>query len=75
MVDVLEILKSWKDDTGSICAKLFLQVSSAADLPSIGEVVGGMKVQPGSFAQIIQANTIVTLDNDTTAGTWYPEQS
>ena len=75
MVDVLEVLKSWKDDAGAICAKLFLQVSTAADLPSIGDSVGGMKVQAGSFAQIIQANTVVTLDSDTTAGNWYPEQS
>lgn len=75
MVDILEVIKSWTDNTGAICAKLGLQVSTAADLPSIGDVVGGMKVQAGSFAQIIQASTIVTLDDDTTAGTWYPEQS
>lgn len=75
MVDVLGVIKSWQDETGAICAKLDLQVSTAAELPSIGEVVGGMKVQAGSFAQIIQAATVVTLDDDTTAGTWYPEQS
>jgi hypothetical protein len=75
MVDVLDIIKSWQDNTGAICAKLSLQVSTAEDLPSIGDVVGGMKVQAGSFAQIIQANTIVTLDDDTDSGTWYPEQS
>lgn len=75
MVDVFGVIKSWQDETGAICAKLDLQVSTAAELPSIGEVVGGMKVQAGSFAQIIQAATVVTLDDDTTAGTWYPEQS
>lgn len=73
MVDVLDVLKSWEDDTGAICAKLALQVSSRDDLPSIGEVVGGMKVQAGSFAQIVQEGTLVTLDDDTASGTWYPE--
>ena len=73
MVDVLDILKSWKDDTGAICAKLALQVSTRDDLPNIGDVVGGCKVQAGSFAQIIQESTLVTLDNDTDSGTWYPE--
>ena len=75
MVDVLDVIKSWNDSDGNLCAKLELQVSTSDDLPDIGEVVGGYKVQPGSFAQIIQANTIVTLDDNTTAGTWYPEQS
>ena len=75
MVDVLGVIKSWTDSTGAICAKLDLQVSTSADLPSIGDVIGGMKVQAGSFAQIIQAATVVTLDDDTSAGTWYPEQS
>lgn len=73
MVDILDILKSWKDDTGAICAKLALQVSTRDDLPSIGDVVGGMKVQAGSIAQIIQESTLVTLDDDTDSGTWYPE--
>lgn len=72
MVDVLGVIKSWQDETGAVCAKLELQVSTAADLPSEGDVVGGFKVQAGSFAQIIQAATVVTLDDD---GTWYPEQS
>lgn len=73
MVDVLDVLKSWKDDTGAICAKLALQVSTRDDLPSIGGTVGGMKVQAGSFAQIVQEGTLVTLDDDTASGTWYPE--
>ena len=75
MVDILHIIKSWADDTGALCAKLDLQVSTAAELPSIGDVIGGFKVQAGSYAQIIQAAAVVTLDDDTTAGTWYPEQS
>lgn len=73
MIDILDILKSWKDDTGAICAKLALQVSTRDNLPSIGDVVGGMKVQAGSFAQLIQESTLVTLDDDTASGTWYPE--
>lgn len=75
MVDILNVIKSWADDTGALCAKLDLQVSTAAELPSIGDVIGGFKVQAGSYAQIIQAAAVVTLDDDTTAGTWYPEQS
>ena len=77
MVDILGVIKQLTDDSGAICAKLDLQVSTVAELPHIGDVVGGMKVQAGSFAQIIQASepTIVTLDDDTTSGTWYPEQS
>ena len=51
-----------------------LQVSTVAELPGKGDVVGGGKVMPGSTAQIIQADepTWVTLDDN---GTWYPEQS
>ena len=75
MVDILGVIKSWTDDTGTICAKLDMQVSTAADLPKIGDTIGGMKVQAGSFAQIIQAATVVTLDDNTADGTWYPEQS
>ena len=73
MVDVLDVIKSWQDETGAICAKLALQVSSRDDLPTIGDAVGGMKVQAGSFAQLVQESTIVTLDDDTASGTWYPE--
>lgn len=53
---------------------LDLQVSTASELPSLGENVDGLIVLAGSTAQIIQASepTFVTLDDD---GTWYPEQS
>lgn len=75
MCDIVGIIKQWQDSDGALCAKLELQCSEVSDLPDIGDVVGGFKVQAGSIAQLIQANTFVTLDDDTTSGTWYPEQS
>lgn len=55
-------------------AVLDIQVSTAAELPSLNDVVCGLKIIAGSIAQIIQADspTFVTLDAN---GTWYPEQS
>ena len=57
-------------------AKLDLQVSTAADLPTLGGVVAGTpyKCGEGSIAQIVQADepTFVTLDSSDE--TWYPEQ-
>ena len=46
-----------------------LQVSTAADLPDLGDdVCGAGKLGAGSTAQIVQAGTIKTLDDD---GDWY----
>ena len=55
-------------------AVLDIQVSTAAELPSLNDVVCGLKIIAGSIAQIVQADspTFVTLDAN---GTWYPEQS
>ncbi len=55
-------------------AVLDIQVSTAAELPSLNDVVCGLKIIAGSIAQIVQADspTFVTLDDN---GTWYPEQS
>lgn len=53
-------------------AVLDIQVSTAAELPSLNDVVCGLKIQEGSIAQIIQTGDFVTLDAN---GTWYPEQS
>ena len=55
-------------------AVMDIQVSTAEELPSLNAVVCGLKIQAGSIAQIIQADspTFVTLD---ASGTWYPEQS
>lgn len=55
-------------------AVMDIQVSTAAELPSLNDVVCGLKIIAGSIAQIIQADspTFVTLDDN---GTWYPEQS
>ena len=60
-------------DGGKTLAVLDLQVSTAAMLPAKNGVIGLYKVQPGSTAQIIQADepTYVTMDDD---GNWYPEQ-
>lgn len=59
---------------GNYNAVLDLQVSTAEELPDMGDTIGLYTVAPGSMAQIIQADsfTFVTLDDD---GTWYPEQS
>ena len=59
---------------GNLNAVLDLQVSTAAELPDIGDTIGLYTVAPGSIAQIVQADspTFVTLDAN---GTWYPEQS
>lgn len=46
-----------------------IQVSTAAELPALGETVGySMKVKAGSIAQVIQAGKFYTLDD---GGTWY----
>lgn len=60
---------------GKIIAVLDLQVSTAEDLPAIGDVVENYIIAAGSCAQIVRASspTFVTLDGDD--GNWYPEQS
>ena len=42
-------------------AVLDIQVSTAAELPSLNDVVCGLKIQEGSIAQIIQTGDFVTL--------------
>lgn len=68
MVDIMGIYKSWRDETGAICAKVDIQVSTADELPELGGEVGGMKIQAGTSAQIIKAGKFGTIDED---GTWY----
>jgi hypothetical protein len=60
---------------GKTVAVLDLQVSTAADLPSLGDLVENYIVAAGSCAQIVRASspTFVTLDGDD--GNWYPDQS
>lgn len=74
-IEAVRDIIEYKD--GKAVAVLDLQVSTAADLPDIGDEIGQYIVAAGSIAQIVQADgpTFVTLDDDTTAGTWYPEQS
>lgn len=54
-------------------AVMDIQVSTASDLPSLGDLVSGagyvnIKVASGSFAHVIQAGAWYTLDDN---GTWY----
>lgn len=53
---------------GNLNAVLDLQVSTASDLPDLGDSVGGYTIAPGSIAQIVQTGAFATLDND---GKWY----
>lgn len=39
-----------------------LQVSTASELPHIGDTIGDKKVDAGTIAEIIQAGTMATLD-------------
>jgi hypothetical protein len=49
-------------------AVLDIQVSTAAELPSLNDVVCGLKIIAGSIAQVIQTGAWYTLDDN---GTWY----
>ena len=53
---------------GQPFAKIDVQVSTAAELPELGEIVEGIGTDPGSNAQIIQSGDWATLDAD---GSWY----
>lgn len=53
---------------GKIIAVLDLQVSTAEDLPAIGDVVENYIVAAGSIAQIIESGQWATLNDD---GKWY----
>ena len=59
--------KRFSDGAGN--AVVDIQVSTAAELPALGETIGySMKVKAGSTAQIIQTGVFATLDDD---GKWY----
>lgn len=49
-------------------AVMDIQVSTAAELPSLNYVVCGLKIIAGSIAQVIQTGAWYTLDDN---GTWY----
>lgn len=68
-------IKGFDAESGKTIAVLDLQVSTASDLPAIGDVVENYIIAAGSNAQIVRASTptFVTLDGDD--GNWYPEQS
>lgn len=61
----------YDEGTSKPIAVLSLQVSTTAQLPSIGDTVEGFIVAAGTDAQIIQTGSWVTLDGD---DSWYPEQ-
>lgn len=68
-------IESVREIDGQNNAVMDIQVSTASDLPSLGDLVSGagyvnIKVAAGTFAQIIQTNAGVTLDSN---GNWYPE--
>ena len=68
-------IKGFDAESGKTIAVLDLQVSTASDLPAIGDVVENYIIAAGSNAQIVRASTptFVTLDGGD--GNWYPEQS
>lgn len=55
---------------GSGYAVMDLQVSTAEELPDLGDKLYNLIVAAGTISQVIQADTWLTLDAD---GTWYPE--
>ena len=59
-----------RSNDGSGHAVMDLQVSTAAELPSLGDKICNLIVDAGTIAQIIQDNSWLTIDAD---GTWYPE--
>lgn len=60
------------DGNGVMLAVVDLQVSTRAELPAEGEIVGELIPQPGSRAQIIREGTQVTMDADFA---WYPKSA
>ena len=66
--------ESWRDTSGNEYAVMDIQVDAAEDLPAKDAVVGTAKIQPGSTAQIVNADepTFVTMNS---SGAWKPEQS
>lgn len=71
MQRIENIRASWTDSTGVRHVVADLQVSTADELPALGGYVGVNVIEAGTIAQVIQADTFVTLDED---GNWYPEE-
>lgn len=55
-------------NSGKPVAKMILQVSTTAELPTLNSEIDGALVAAGSYAILIQAGKIATLDAN---GTWY----
>lgn len=68
MVEVRNVIRIAYDANGTLQHVVDLDVSTAAELPAIGAVVGGGKVLPTSTANIIQTGAWARLDED---GKWY----
>lgn len=68
MVTVENIRNIVASGNGAHQAVLDITVSTTAELPAMGAVVGGMAIKPASIAYIIQADKWCTLDDDSK---WY----
>lgn len=68
MVEIRNVIRISYDSEGALQHVVDLDVSTAAELPAMGDVVGGGKVLPTSTANIIQTGAWARLDED---GAWY----
>ena len=68
MVEVRNVIRISYDSEGALQHVVDLDVSTAAELPAMVDVVGGGKVLPTSTANIIQTGAWARLDED---GVWY----
>ena len=68
MVEIRNVIRISYDSEGALQHVVDLDVSTAAELPAMVDVVGGGKVLPTSTANIIQTGAWARLDED---GAWY----
>jgi hypothetical protein len=68
MIQVRNVIRIAYDADGNLQHVVDLDVSTAAELPDMGDVIGGGKVLPTSTANIIQTGAWARLDED---GKWY----
>lgn len=68
MVQIVDTINIVSYNSGKPSTKMILQVSTVDELPALGDIVEGALVAAGSYAILIQAGKIATLDAN---GTWY----
>ena len=68
MIEVRNVIRIAYDVYGTLQHVIDFDVSTAAELPDMGDVVGGGKVLPTSTANIIQTGAWARLDE---YGKWY----